>query len=58
LLGTVKNDAEMQSELIFELSYRLAMKEDISKSMNLVRGKYIFTRYTILKPNNDILNEQ
>ncbi len=58
LLETVKNDAEMQSELIFELSYRLAMKEDISKSMNLVRGKYIFTRYTILKPNNDILNEQ
>lgn len=58
LLGTVKNDAEMQSELIFELSYRLAMKEDISKSMNLVRGKYIFTKYTILKPSNDILNEQ
>lgn len=57
LLGTVKNDAEMQSELIFELSYHLAMKEDIPKSMNLVRGKYIFTKYTILKPNNDIKKE-
>ena len=57
LLGTVKNDAQMQSELIFELSYRLAMKEDISKNMNLVRGKYIFTKYTILKSSNDVVKE-
>ena len=57
LLGTVKNDAQMQSELIFELSYRLAMKEDISKNMNLVRGKYIFTKYTILKSSHDVVKE-
>lgn len=48
LLGTVKNDAKKQAELIFMLSYYLAMGENISKNMNLTKEKYIFTEYTIV----------
>lgn len=51
LLGTVKNDAKKQAELIFALSYDLARGEEISKNINLTRKKYIFTEYTIVSLN-------
>ncbi len=49
LAGTVKNDAEKQAELIFKLGYHLAMGEDVTKNMYLLREKYIFAQYSIVR---------
>lgn len=56
LLGTVKNDAQKQAELIFTLCYCLATKKEISPKIEFVREKYVFTEYTIITPD-EIVNK-
>ena len=56
LLGTVENDPQKQAELIFSLSYDLAIDPRPRENTDMSKQKYFFTKYTIIYPE-DILKK-
>ena len=56
LLGTVKNDAQKQAELIFMLSYQLVTNTYLQEDIDITKQKYFFTEYTMIQPK-DVLKK-